>query len=41
MLKLLETKERAEKLIDNVKVNYIRDAGHSINSITDDIIKFC
>ena len=38
MLKSLETKQRAEKLFENVKINYIKDAGH-INNITTYIIK--
>lgn len=38
MLKSSETKERAERLIENVHVHYIEDAGHSINNITKDII---
>lgn len=40
MLKSLETKERAEKLLNNAKINYLKDAGHSINNIAKDIIKF-
>ncbi|AJS58577.1 alpha/beta fold hydrolase [Paenibacillus sp. IHBB 10380] len=40
MLKSLETKERAEKLFVDVNINYIKDAGHSINNISKDIIKF-
>lgn len=39
MLKSLEIKQRAEKLFQNVKINYIKDAGHSINNITTNIIK--
>lgn len=40
MLKSLETKERAERLLTNVNVNYMVDAGHSIRNIYKDIIKF-
>lgn len=40
MLKSLETKERAERLLTNVNVNYMVDAGHSISNIYKDIIKF-
>lgn len=40
MLKSLETKERAEKLLTNVNVNYMANEGHSISNIYKDIIKF-
>ncbi len=40
MLKSLETKERAERLLTDVNVNYMLDAGHSISNIYKDIIEF-
>ena len=40
MLKSLENKERAERLLTDVNVNYMVGAGHSISNIYKDITKF-
>ena len=33
-------KEWSEKLFSDVKISYIKNAGHSIDNISKDIIKF-
>lgn len=40
MLKSLETKKRAEELFVDIKVSYIKNAGHNITNISKDIINF-
>lgn len=40
MLNSLETKKKAEKLFFNVKINYMKEAGHSIINLSKDIMKF-